>query len=125
MSYRQNKFCQYFDTLLLNLRLVHALAETECIRVLLYPQQLAILFKLAVPQFSKEVYSAIFEVLAWSILIGRNLEYTKHCKTQRPSERLHFTRGQLQLLTINNSPQNCGSFLTGGGEGVGSARRPS
>lgn len=60
MSYRHNNFRQYFDTLLMNFRLVHAFAESGCIRVLLYPQQLVILFKLSVPQFATRGLSLDF-----------------------------------------------------------------
>ena len=53
-----NSTYQYFDTLGLDLWLVRALAESGCIRLLLYPQQLEIFFRLAVPHFSTEVYTS-------------------------------------------------------------------
>ena len=93
----------------LHLRLVRALQISGWLPRVFHPE-LVILFRLAVRRLSTETYNLDFEVLQWSKLVeiwGTQNE----TKIQPPTERLHFTCGQLQLLTSNNSPRNSGTLL--------------
>ena len=95
----------------LHLRLVRALQISGWLPRVFHPE-LVILFRLAVRRLSTETYNLDFEVLQWSKLVeiwGTQNE----TKIQPPTERLHFTCGQLQLLTSNNSPRNSGTLLMG------------
>ena len=56
--FRNAKFYRYFDTLRLYLPLVRALAESGCINFMLYPQQFAIFFRLAVANLVTEPYTS-------------------------------------------------------------------
>ena len=69
-----------------------------------------ILFRLAFRRFSTEAYTSTLRCFS-----GRNRAkfYGTHNETKKqpPTERLHFTCGQLQLLTNNYRPQNWGTLL--------------
>ena len=65
--------------------------------VVSHPQQLLILFILAVLHFSTEVYTSTLGCCS-----GRNSEEEAKFKIQPPTERLRFTCGQLQLLKSNS-----------------------
>ena len=113
--FRNTKLHRYFDTLRLHLRLVRAFAESRCISLLFYPQQLAILFRLAVPHFSTGAYTLTLRCCSgrnWSKLVEiwgiRN-----EIDNKSPTERLHVTCRQLQHLTSNHNPRNRGTLLVG------------
>ena len=73
--------------------------------------ELVILFRLAVCRFSTETYTSTLRCCS-----GRNMSkfgVHKMIRKATPTERFHFTCGQLQLLTSNKSPRNSGTLLMG------------
>ena len=108
---RNGKFRDNFGTLRLDLRLIRAFADSGCIILVFHPQQFVILSRLAVRALSTEAYTSTLRRCS-----GRNWSkfgVRKMRQKQPPTERLHLTYGQLQLLTSNNSPRNSGTVLMG------------
>ena len=108
---RNGKFRDNFGTLRLDLRLIRAFADSGCIILVFHPQQFVILSRLAVRALSTEAYTSTLRRCS-----GRNWSkfgVRKMRKKEPLTERLHFTCGQLQLLTSNNSPRNSGTLLMG------------
>ena len=66
------------------------------------------LFRSASPWFSAEIHTPTYEALQWS-------KFGVHKTRQKPppTDRMHFTSGQLQLLTNNYGPRNRGTLLVG------------
>ena len=89
--FRNTKLHRYFDTLRLHLRLVRAFAESRCISLLFYPQQLAILFRLAVPHFSTGAYTLTLRCCS-----GRNWSQVWHTHNE--------TKGTPQLDVCTSLP---------------------
>ena len=108
---RNGKFRDNFGTLRLDLRLIRAFADSGCIILVFHPQQFVILSRLAVRALSTEAYTSTLRRCS-----GRNWSkfgVRKMRKKEPLTERLHFTCGQLQLLTSNHSPRNRGTLLMG------------
>ena len=111
MLCRNRNIAAIFNTLRLHRRLVRALQiadrHQKC-----FIHKLVIFLRLAACRFSTEAYtstSRCCSVRNWSKFGGVH----KMRQKQPPLERLHFTCGQLQLLTSNNSPRNSGTLLMG------------
>ena len=103
MFHRNNIFQSYFDTLSLHLRLVRALqiagGNQEC-----FIHKACYSLQIGLPQVLNRCLHLDFEVLQWSKL--DEIGVHKIQRKQPPTECLHFTCGQLQLLTSNYSQRN-------------------
>ena len=88
-----------------------------------HPQATVTPFKLAFVRFSTEAYNSTLRYRScrnWS-----KFGVHKRRRKTTPSERLHFTCGQLQRLTSNNNPSQLRDAPDGGSESVGCARQQS
>ena len=106
MFCRNNNFRIYFDMLRLHVRLVRALSRV------FHPQSLWFSSDWPSDCSQQRPTPRLWDVAV--VEIGRNLGYTKWDKNSpQLTERLHFTCGQLQLLTSNYSQRNWRTLLMG------------
>ena len=112
MFYRNRNIAAIFNTLRLHLRLVRALQIAGGYREYFIHRACHYL-QIGRLQVLNGGLHLDFEVLQRSRLVENWGMIHKMRQKTTPTERLHFTCGQLQLLTSNDSPGNPGTLLMG------------